>query len=99
MDNEKGHTALHKAAAYKYVAYSQKMLLDIYSDNVQQTNDEMIIFLLNTWFMIIITYKGASDMPTAGNSWSLFAFKRHGGKDRKVKISKTSWFVIRSLFL
>ena len=24
MDNEKGHTALHKAAAYKYVAYSQK---------------------------------------------------------------------------
>ena len=55
MDNEKGHTALHKAAAYKYVAYSQKMLLDIYSDNVQQTNDEMIIFLLNTWFRIIIT--------------------------------------------
>ena len=46
MDNEKGHTALHKAAAYKYVAYSQKMLLDIYSDNVQQTNYEMIIFLL-----------------------------------------------------
>ena len=56
MDNEKGHTALHKAAAYKYVAFSQKMLLDIYSDfNVQQTNDEMIIFLLNTWFRIIIT--------------------------------------------
>ena len=49
MDNEKGHTALHKAAAYKYVAFSQKMLLDIYSDfNVQQTNDEMIIFLLRT---------------------------------------------------
>ena len=54
MDNEKGHTALHKAAAYKYVAYSQKMQLNRYIDfNVQQTIDEIIIF--SAKYMIIIT--------------------------------------------
>ena len=42
MDNEKGHTALHKAAAYKYVAYSQKNVVEYLY--VQQTNDEIIFF-------------------------------------------------------